>query len=435
MAAPEPGFTPLLLALPSLTPSLALEVLPHGVTLHRLIAQADGMTHDLLIGPEIPNDHLTQKYTNTLVGRYANRLPVHDEPHILQRNSFTSTFTPLNNESPKVSLHGGRVGFDAVDWTPLLDNSESQLFTPKELSHVLPGAGVVFSRISEDGEEGYPGKLLVEALVTLVDPSGPQTQNAANGGEVNLGSLVIVYRAKLLDEGKVTPINLTQHWGFNLGASLKDGPEPSLSVKDHTLAIKADHTIELDSTGLSTGSLLAVAGTHHAHAEKETKTIGERWPTNGYGGYNEFYVFSPREKASLPTRIPIDKFTPDVDLVNDIITSEASATSPLVELASAKSGLRISFDSNQSGVQFYSNNFASESKGARKKIHGGSGISGAGDGYGVGSAAFLEFHEPLAAWLHPATKPHSDDDTLLASGEVYNNFVKLDVWFKAPATA
>lgn len=39
----------------------------------------------------------------------------------------------------------------------------------------------------------------------------------------------------------------------------------------------------------------------------------------------------------------------------------------------------------ESGVQFYTNNLTNESKGARKKIHGGSGISGAGDSYGVGS--------------------------------------------------
>ena len=38
----DPRFTPVLLTLPSFTPSLALEVLPHGVTFHRLYVQADG---------------------------------------------------------------------------------------------------------------------------------------------------------------------------------------------------------------------------------------------------------------------------------------------------------------------------------------------------------------------------------------------------------
>ena len=79
-------------------------------------------------------------------------------------------------------------------------------------------------------------------------------------------------------------------------------------------------------------------------------------------------------------------------------------------------------------MQLYTNTFASP---ARKLIHGGSGVFGA-DGYAPGSAAFLEFHAPLAAFLHPALKAASlDEDTLLASGEVYNNFVRADVWVKA----
>ena len=45
------------------------------------------------------------------------------------------------------------------------------------------------------------------------------------------------------------------------------------------------------------------------------------------------------------------------------------------------------------------------------------------------AAAFLEFHEPLESWQHPATLGASKDDTLLVSGEVYNNFVKMDVLY------
>lgn len=41
----DPRFTPVLLTLPSFTPSLALEVLPHGVTFHRLYVQADGKVY------------------------------------------------------------------------------------------------------------------------------------------------------------------------------------------------------------------------------------------------------------------------------------------------------------------------------------------------------------------------------------------------------
>jgi hypothetical protein len=42
------------------------------------------------------------------------------------------------------------------------------------------------------------------------------------------------------------------------------------------------------------------------------------------------------------------------------------------------------------------------------------------------AAAFLEFHEPIAAFLFPRLQ-RDDDDTLLTSNEVYHNFVKVDV--------
>ncbi|KAK7682610.1 hypothetical protein QCA50_014410 [Cerrena zonata] len=420
---------PVFLALPSLTPAIALEVLPRGLTIHRLYIQADGRTHDLVVGPEDPKGHLTQKYTNTIVGRYANRLPTTPEPFILSKNNLSSTFSPQSNESPTVSLHGGPTGFDSQVFTPQVDLSSVQLFTAKEKSEIEEkynnGSGMVFSLISESGDQGFPGKLLVEVLVSLVEPKGPQTTQP----ELNLGAVVIVYRAKLLDEAVVTPINLTQHWGFNLDASLKDEIPDSLSVKEHALTIKSDHTIELDASGLSTGELLPVKGTHHAHAEKASGKIGENWPESGY---DHFYVFNKAPPASQPTRISTSSLSATTSFVEELLTKEGQQIDPVVVIASDRSGLRLTFDTNQSGVQFYSNNLTNPSKGARKKIHGGSGISGHGDSYGVGTAAFLEFHEPLGAWLHPKTQGISKDDTLLASGEVYNNFVRMDVWFKSP---
>jgi hypothetical protein len=42
------------------------------------------------------------------------------------------------------------------------------------------------------------------------------------------------------------------------------------------------------------------------------------------------------------------------------------------------------------------------------------------------AAAFLEFHEPLAAFLFPRFQ-RNNDDTLLTSDEVYHSFVKVNV--------
>ena len=179
-------------------------------------------THDILVGPEDPSGHLTQKYTNTIIGRYANRLPVGS--FSINRNNFHSVVSPQANEKPTVSLHGGVKGFDQYVWEPLVDPSASQLFTPAELVTIQTRAptSIIFQRISEDGEEGYPGKLLIEALIGLVLPEGPN--QTPGGKEWNLGSVIITYRAKLLDENKVTPINLTQV-----------GPRSAPSARDNGL--------------------------------------------------------------------------------------------------------------------------------------------------------------------------------------------------------
>ena len=50
------------------------------------------------------------------------------------------------------------------------------------------------------------------------------------------------------------------------------------------------------------------------------------------------------------------------------------------------------------------------------------------------AAAFVGFHEPLAVFLenNVGTCDASGDDTLLASREAYNNFVRLGVWHRVP---
>ena len=152
------------------------------------------------------SEHLVQKYTNTVIGRYANRLPV--GTHSVSRNGFTSSLTTRSNESPNVSLHGGITGWDLQLWGPLLDPTTATLFTKAELDTLAAQVptSVIFTRESEDGEEGFPGRLRVEVLVALLPSQGPVKPD----GEANLGSVLLVYRAKLLDENTVTPVNITQ---------------------------------------------------------------------------------------------------------------------------------------------------------------------------------------------------------------------------------
>ncbi|KAF9260134.1 galactose mutarotase-like protein [Marasmius fiardii PR-910] len=425
-------FDPVLLTLPFLTPSLAVEVVPTGVTFHRIIVQADGRTHDIVIGPEAPKDHLKQKYNGTIIGRYTNRIPVGN--HLLERNGFKAEFEAQTNESPRVSLHGGPVGFDSLPWKILSSEETPSLFSRAELAH-LPKSGLgssygFFQLESPDGDQGYPGKLLVEALIALVEPGEQERKyshspDGAVGQEYELGSIIYVYRAKV-DKG-VTPVNLTNHWGFNLDASLKEGEE-TLSIREHTLSIKAKHIAELNGDSLFTG--FKDAPKEHVH---DGKKIGDTHPDKGY---DDFYLFEEKP-VEIPRRVSLSSLK-DLDLLSDVLkpsngpnASRGSRPDPVVELASERSGIKLVFDTNQPGVMFYSNALADPAKGARKKIHGGSGILDKGDGYPKWGAAFLEFHEPLAAFLDKANK--DKNDTLLTADELYHNYVRVDVRFKEPS--
>ncbi|KAK7435357.1 hypothetical protein VKT23_019708 [Stygiomarasmius scandens] len=434
-------FEPVLLTLPSLSPALAMEVLPYGLTFHRIIVQAGGRTQDIVIGPEQPDGHVTQKYTNTIIGRYANRIPV--GKHTLERHGVKAEFDAQANENPRVSLHGGPSGFNTRTWS-LIDISPSSsahptLFTKSELSHLstsnYPSNFGFFRYSSPDGDQGYPGKLLIEALVALIPPA-EQEKTFLKPGEnqpeeqYSLGSIVYVYRAKL-DKG-VTPVNLTNHWGFNLDASLKENTGLA-DVRSHTLKMKADRIVARDADSLNTGKFINTSSSpEHKH---DGKKIGEGYPE---AGYDDFYVFEP-QTIKIPKRVPVSSLNDSkFDLVKDLLTPanpkdpslHGARTDSVVELASEKSGLKLVFDTNQSGAMFYSNGLSNKSSGARKKIHGGSGIKDHGDAYEPGTAAFLEFHDILSAFLDPANK--DKEDTLLTSDELYNNYVRCDVMFKDP---
>ena len=52
-------------------------------------------THDILVGPEKPEDHKTRRYINSVIGRYTNRLPV--KPLQFERKGIKGEFTPIPN--------------------------------------------------------------------------------------------------------------------------------------------------------------------------------------------------------------------------------------------------------------------------------------------------------------------------------------------------
>jgi len=221
-----------------------------------------------------------------------------------------------------------------------------------------------------------------------------------------------------------------KRWGFNLDASLREGPLPT--VKDHVLTLESNQFAKLDSLALPTHEYLP-ASEHPSHAHN-AKKIGDLFPDKSY---DDFYLLQNPGTSQIPIHIPLTSFNANLDLIKDVVqpTNDAQGSAThgkrprsVAELSSDKSGIKLLFDTNQPGVMFYANGGANPAVGARKKIHGGSGFQNMGDSYSPGTAAFLEFHEPISAFLDPKNK--GGNDSLLTTDELYHNYVRCDVRFK-----
>jgi aldose 1-epimerase len=260
-----------------------------GIILSLRVPDRDGKLGDVVLGYDTLDGYLkASPYFGSIIGRYGNRIA---------RGKFTldgKEYSLATNNGPN-ALHGGVKGFDKVVW-------RAESFKKPE------GVGVVFSYMSADGEEGYPGKLEATVTYTLADDN----------------TLGFDYRAVT---DKATPVNLTQHSYFNLAG---DGAGDILG---HELMLKASRFTPVDSTLIPTGEIRAVAGTPFDFTTPHT--IGERIGAQEEqikfgGGYDHNFVLDrePGDSLQLAARV----YEPKSGRVMEVSTTEP-------------------------GVQFYSGNF------------------------------------------------------------------------------
>lgn len=195
---------------------LELQALTYGGIIRSLkTPDRTGAFGDIVLGCGTLEGYLAKNpFFGALVGRLANRLAA--GRFVLDGQEYR-----LEQNNGVNHLHGGRKGFDKVLW---------------DAAPAANAAGVSFSRVSPEGEEGYPGQLTVTVSYTLTDAN----------------ELVIEYGAAT---DRATPVNLTQHSYFNLTG------EGTGDILSHQLTIDADRYTPVNAVQVPTGDLAGVEGT------------------------------------------------------------------------------------------------------------------------------------------------------------------------------
>ena len=193
---------------------LSCGILTYGGALRTLqVPGRNGQMVDVVLGLDTLEDYRAQdKYLGALIGRYANRIGG-------SCFSLEGADYPLRANDGANHLHGGPEGFDKRVWTV------------REQS----GCAVTLTRVSPDGEEGYPGELEASVTYTLTDRA-----------------LEITYQAK---SSKTTLCNLTNHSYFNLSG------HQSGSIAGQHIQILAGKYTPVGEDLIPTGTINDVAGT------------------------------------------------------------------------------------------------------------------------------------------------------------------------------
>ncbi len=281
-----------------------VEVLDYGCTLHSIcVPQQAGTLTDVCLGYDTVAEYeQNDGYLGAVIGRCANRIgagrfTLHGEEYAL-----------AVNDGPN-HIHGGRKGFDKVLWDTSVASDR-----------------LLFSHCSPDGDEGYPGNLILSVIYAFDDNN----------------VLTLSYDARC---DKDTVVNLTNHCYFNLNG------QGTGTATDQLLQIHADAFTRTDENGLPTGEILPVDGTpldfRHPKAIGRDLDADDENVKNGKG-YDHNFVLSG-------------------DGMRDVAVLSSEAT-----------GIVMTVRTTQPGMQFYSGNLLTQRGGK------------AGTSYGVRDGVCLE---------------------------------------------
>ena len=280
---------------------ISFSVIDYGCTVTELtVPDRNGVLVDVCLGYDTLAEYEENDgFLGAIVGRCANRI---------QNGAFELDgvrYELALNDGPN-HLHGGVRGFDKYTWAAAVD-----------------GDKLILTRVSRDGEEGYPGNLDVKVTYAL-----PRN---------NIMS--ISYEAQ---SDADTIVNLTNHTYYNLNGH-NNG-----TILNHKLQVFADEITENDAFCLPTGVISSVHGSpfDFLYPKAIDEDIGKGHIQLEFGrGYDHNWVLSDRTGLKKAAR-----------------------------LLSPQSGITLDIETTTPGIQVYTANTLSERSGkgrARYARHSG----------------------------------------------------------------
>lgn len=281
---------------------IVLKAIAYGAAVTELLVpDREGNLADVVLGYDTPRDYQGRiGFFGATVGRVANR--IRDAQFALEGKRYL-----LNASEPPHHLHGGTKGWDKVLWS--VERSE----TPE-------GPSLLFTYVSKDGEEGYPGTVSARTTYTLTHQNEFKILMEATTDETTL-------------------VNMANHTYWNLGGVT------SGTILDHELTLFADRFTPGDPM-VPIGVVVPVSGTPFDFTSP--KLIGRdlRQLDNEPIGYDH----------------------------NWIVNGDPDTLRPVARLKHPKTGRVLTLEADQPGVQFYSGNFLNgkaRGKGATYEQHSG----------------------------------------------------------------
>ncbi|KAK0052214.1 aldose 1-epimerase [Biomphalaria pfeifferi] len=248
-----------------------IKILDFGATITEInVPDKNGVINDINLGFNTVEEYEEKPgYIGGFIGRVANRIgggefTLDDETYKLYQNNGQHCLhggqVGFNKNNGQHCLHGGQVGFNKKMWTGEVTNDS-----------------LILKYVSPDGEENFPGELIVTAEYQLNDDN----------------EFLMLYTATT---SKASPVNLTEHTYINLAG------HDYGCIKDHIVTIPASYWLPLGDDGLPTGERQPVEGSDYdLRLPTCLADVVDKIPTGR--GFENYFCLEDNKDLKLAARV------------------------------------------------------------------------------------------------------------------------------------